>query len=73
MISSHRIPPIAIYVSNGHSTSASFGKGEELDEESNKNAQKRKRAVKKVISLTQILLCNFFCNSVFPSGFLMKF
>ena len=38
MISSHRIPPIAIYVSNGHSTSASFGKGEEVDEESNKNA-----------------------------------
>ena len=38
MISSHRIPPIAIYVSSGHSASASFGKGERGDEESNKNA-----------------------------------
>ena len=38
MISSHRIPPIAIYVSSGHSASASFGKGERVDEESNKNA-----------------------------------
>ena len=38
MISSHRIPPIAIYVSSGHSASASFGKGERVDEESNKKA-----------------------------------
>ena len=38
MMSSHRIPPIAIYVSSGHSASVSFGKGEGEDEESNKKA-----------------------------------
>ena len=38
MILSHRIPPIAIYVSSGHSASASFGKGEGVDEERNKKA-----------------------------------
>ena len=38
MISSHRIPPIAIYVSSRHSANASFGKGEGVDEESNENA-----------------------------------
>ena len=73
MILSHRIPPIAIYVSSGHSASASFGKGEGVDEESNKKAWKGERAVKKVISHAQIPLCTFFCNSVFPSGFLNKF
>ena len=38
MISSHRILSIAIFVSSGHSASASFGKGEGVHEESNKNA-----------------------------------
>ena len=38
MISSHRIPPIAIYVSSSYSASASFEKGERVDEESNKKA-----------------------------------
>ena len=59
-----RIPPIAIYVSSGHSTSVSFGKGKGVDEESNKKALKGERAVKKVISLTQIPLCTFFCSSM---------
>ena len=73
MTSSHRVPPIAIYVSSGHSAYASFGKGEEVDEESNKKALEGGNAAEKVISLTQIPLCTFFCNSIFPSGFLMKF
>ena len=73
MISSHRIPPIPIYVSSSHSASPSFGKGEGVDEESNKKAWKGERAVKKVISLTQIPLFTFFCSSIFPSGFLIKF
>ena len=38
VVLSHRIPPIAIYVSSGHSASVSFGKGEGEDEESNKKA-----------------------------------
>ena len=41
MIPSHRIPPIAIYVSSGNCTSASFRKGEGVDEGSNKKAYKR--------------------------------
>ena len=73
MITSRRIPPIAIYVSSSHSVSASFGKGEGVDEESNKRAWKGELAFKKVVSLTQIPLCTFFCNSIFPSDFLMKF
>ena len=60
VVLSHRIPPIAIYVSSGHSASASFGKGERVGKESNKKAWKGERAVKKVISLTQIPLCTFF-------------
>ena len=38
MISSHRIPPLAIYIYlyRGHSASASLGKGEGVDEENNK-------------------------------------
>ena len=72
MTSSRRIPLIEIYVASSHSASASFGKGEELDEKSNKKAQKGERVVKKVISLTQISLCIFFCNSIFPSGFLIS-
>ena len=47
MISSHRIPPIAIYVSNGHSTSASFGKGEEVDEKAIKTHRKESVLSKK--------------------------
>ena len=73
MISSRRIPPIVIYVFSSHSVSASLGKGEVVDEKSNKRAWKGELAIKKVISLTQIPLCTFFCNSNFPSGFLMKF
>ena len=38
MISSRRIPPIAIYMSSGHCASVSFGKGEGVDEESDKKA-----------------------------------
>ena len=38
MTSSRRIPLIEIYVASSHSASASFGKGEELDEKSNKKA-----------------------------------
>ena len=30
------------------------------------------RTVKKIMSLAQILLCTFYCNSIFPSWFLMK-
>ena len=47
MTSSHRVPPIAIYVSSGHSAYASFGKGEEVNEESNKKALKGGSASKK--------------------------
>ena len=39
MISSHRIPPIAImYLYRGHSVRASLGEREGVDEESNKKA-----------------------------------
>ena len=39
-----------------------LGRGR-VDEESNKNIQKGESIVKKVISLTQILVCAFFYNS----------
>ena len=61
MISSQGYHP---YVSSGHSTSVSFGKGKGVDEEINKKALKGERTVKKVISLTQIPLCTFFCSSM---------
>ena len=38
MISSHRIPPIAI---RGHSASTSLGKGKGVDEESNKKRHRK--------------------------------
>ena len=48
IISSHRIPPKQYYVLySGHSPSASLGKGEGVEEESNKKTQKGEHAVKK--------------------------
>ena len=40
-----------------------LGRGKGLNEESNKKTEKGESVAKKVISLTQILLCTFFCNS----------
>ena len=37
-----------------------------------KMTQKRGRAAKKVMSLTQIILLTFLCDSIFPSEFLIK-
>ena len=61
------------YVPSDHSASASLEMGEGVNKKSNKKALKGERAVKKVISLTQILLCTFFSNSIFPSWFPMTF
>ena len=47
----------------------SLGKGEGGDV---KMTYKVGRAVKKVMPLTQILLCTFFYNSIFPSWFHMN-
>ena len=63
-----------MYLYRGHSAGKSIGKGEGDYKESNRKWH-RKEGVqsKKIISLTQILLCTFFCNSVFiPSWFVMK-
>ena len=63
-----------MYLYRGHSAGKSIGKGEGEYKESNRKWH-RKEGVqsKKIISLTQILLCTFFCNSVFiPSWFVMK-
>ena len=70
MISSHRTPPIAImFPYRGYSASTSLGKQEGVDKESNK----KWHAIKKVMSLTQILLSTFYCNSIFiPSWFVMR-
>ena len=53
-----------------HLASTSLGKGEGVDKENQKVTEKGGRAVKKVMSLTHIPLCTFFCNSsLFNLGF----
>ena len=46
--------------------------GYDLRIDGEKMTQKRGRAAKKVMSLTQIILLTFFCDSIFPSEFLIK-
>ena len=67
--------PSQYYVSlyRGHSTSTSLGKGEGEDKESNRRLHRKegvqsKKDVPHTISSTYF----FFCNSIFPSWFLMK-
>ena len=56
----------------GHSVSPSLGKGSRWRRQQ-KMTWKGRRLVKKVMPLTQILLCTFFCNSIFfTSWFLIK-
>ena len=69
MISSHRIPLRAIYVSSGHSASALFEKGEGVEEESNKNAWKGERTVKK----SDIPHANPLCTFSVTQSFLLVF
>ena len=47
MISSHRIPPTAIYMSSDHSASASFGKGEGESKKATKRHRKENVQSKK--------------------------
>ena len=59
-----------MYLYRAHSVSTSLGKGEEKATKSDIDGG---RAIKKVMSLTQILLWTFFCNSIFiPSWLLIK-
>ena len=61
-----------IYLYRGRSANTSFGKEKGVDDKSSKNDIERTAYSQKVMSLTQILLYTFFCNSIFPSWFLMK-
>ena len=56
----------------GHSVNPSLGKGSRWRRQQ-KMTWKGRRAVKKVMPFTQILLCTFFCDSIFfTSWFLIK-
>ena len=50
-----------------------LGRRKQYTKKATKKTQKGERAVKKVISLTQIPPCTFSYNSIFTSWFLMKF
>ena len=58
-----------MYLYRGHLARVLLRKGEGVDKESNKKTQKGEYAVKKVISVTQILLCTFSVTQSFLLGF----
>ena len=64
---------IIVYLCRAIQQVRHLGRGTE-NEESNRKLYRTKEGVqsKKVISLAQILLYTFFCDSIFPSWFLMK-